>query len=238
MVSSGSPLHEQVRRALSQEIQDGRYDESGMLPAEPELCERFGVSRITVRRAVSDLEAQGMVQRRQGTGTFVTGPPQVLTTMAIGGFADLLPSSGEMSREIKRSRIEHADNAVAEQLGVEPGARTLRLERVFSLNDIPLSLDRSVYSLDRYPGFEKKINAEASTYRILREQYDVTFAEVRREVRIGYTTAETAEWLHRPEHDPLVVVEKIALDTDGVTIHISHVETVPSRVRLQSIARN
>lgn len=237
MVRSGSPLHEQVRRALAQEIQDGRYDETGMLPAEPELGERFGVSRITIRRAVSDLESQGMVQRRQGTGTFVTGPPKVLTTMAIGGFADQLTAAGDMSREVKRADIEQADAAVADGLGVEPGARILRLERVFSLNDVPLSLDRSVYALDRYPGFEAKVDAAVSTYRVLREEYGVRFAEVRREVRIGYTTAETAAWLHRPEHDPLVVVEKVALDADGCVIHTSHVETVPSRVRLQTVAR-
>lgn len=237
MVRSGSPLHEQVRRALAQEIQDGRYDETGMIPPEPELCERFGVSRITVRRAVSDLESQGMVQRRQGTGTFVTGPPRVLTTMAIGGFADQLTAAGDMSREIMRAETSGAGAGVARELRIEPGDPILLLERVFSLNDVPLSLDRSVYSLERYPGFEKKIAADVSTYRVLREDYGVEFAEVRREVRIGYTTAETADWLHRPEHDPLVVVEKVALDAAGDVIHTSHVETVPSRVRLQTVAR-
>ncbi|WP_456286575.1 GntR family transcriptional regulator [Microbacterium sp. JZ70] len=222
---------------LAQEIQDGRYSDTGRIPPEPELCERFGVSRITVRRAVADLEREGIVQRRQGTGTFVTDPPKLLSTMAIGGFADQLTATGRKSRSVKRADVSDADARTARALGISPGSPILRLERVFLLNDVPLSLDRSVYSLDRYPGFAQKIEDDTSTYEVLRSDYGVRFAEVRREVRVGYTTAETAGWLQRPEHDPLIVIEKVALDQDGAVIHISHVETVPSRVTLQMIAR-
>jgi GntR family frlABCD operon transcriptional regulator len=222
---------------LAQEIQDGLYGETGRIPPEPELCERFGVSRVTVRRAVSDLEGQGIVQRRQGTGTFVTTPPKVLSTMAIGGFADQLTATGTKSRSVKRAEVAEADAQTALALGVAPGTAVLRLVRVFSLNGVPLSLDRSVYSLERFPGFAEKVHDDTSTYQVLREDYGVRFAEVQREVRVGYTTAETAQWLQRPEHDPLVVVEKVALDRDGEVIHISHVETVPSRVTLKTIAR-
>lgn len=230
-------LHEQVRSALAQEINTGRYDTVGKLPAEPELCKRFGVSRITLRRAVSDLEDLGLVRRRQGTGTFVTGGGETLGTMAIGGFADKVTSGGTKSRSVKRAEVTQADAKIAQALQVATGDTIFRLERVFLLNGVPLALDRSIYSLDRYPGFQTKIAAETSTYQVLREQYGVRFAEVRREVLIGYTTANTAEWLQMPEHDPLLVIEKVALDPAGDVIHISHVETAPSRVRLSMVAR-
>ncbi|QPZ38227.1 GntR family transcriptional regulator [Paramicrobacterium chengjingii] len=238
MVRSSASLHEQVRLALTQEINAGKYDSVRMLPAEPELCKRFGVSRITVRRAVSDLEDLGLVRRRQGAGTFVTGGGEMLGTMTIGGFADKVTSGGTKSRSVKRSDVTQADATTAQSLQIETGDTIFRLERVFLLNDVPLSLDRSVYSLDRFPDFQSKIGEETSTYQVLREQYGVRFAEVRREVRIGYTTRETAEWLQMPEHDPLIVVEKVALDPDGEVIHISHVETAPSRVKLSMVARD
>ena len=156
--------------------------------------------------------------------------------MAIGGFADQLSESGSMSRLIKSAEVVPADALAARELRVEPGSAVFILERVFLLDNVPLALDRSLYPLDRYPGFDKKVGTDTSTYQVFREVYGVHFAEVRREVRIGYTTAETAGWLQRPEHEPLLVIEKVALDRDGEVIHTSHIDSVPSRVTLRRVA--
>lgn len=231
-------LHEKVRTALAQEIHSGRYDSMGRLPAEPELCERYGVSRVTIRRAVADLENLGLVRRRQGSGTFVTRDAEALGTMTIGGFADKVTAGGVKSRTIKRAEVLQADQETAHSLQVHPGTDIFRLERVFLLDDVPLAVDRSVYALARYPGFDTRISAETSTYQVLREQYGVRFAEVRRQIVIGYTTPETAEWLNLPDHDPLLVIEKVALDQNEHVIHTSHVETAPSRVNLSVVARD
>ncbi|WP_043117349.1 GntR family transcriptional regulator, partial [Pseudacidovorax intermedius] len=66
----GTSLHRQLFMVLRDEIVRGEYA-SGLLPKEEALCERFGVSRITVRRALADLAAQQLVERRHGRGTFV-----------------------------------------------------------------------------------------------------------------------------------------------------------------------
>ena len=70
----GTALHRQIFLVLREEISRGLFAD-GVLPKEEALCERFGVSRITVRRALSDLAALGVVERRHGRGTFVVGPP-------------------------------------------------------------------------------------------------------------------------------------------------------------------
>ncbi|MDP9968685.1 GntR family transcriptional regulator [Variovorax beijingensis] len=70
----GTALHRQVFLVLRDEISRGLFPD-GLLPNEEALCERFGVSRITVRRALADLAALGVVERRHGRGTFVLGPP-------------------------------------------------------------------------------------------------------------------------------------------------------------------
>ena len=80
MVRPAPPKHEQVRNVLIHAIEAGEFPD-GRLPTEPQLCERFDVSRITVRRAVSDLEAMGIVQRQQGRGTFVTERRSPIGTM-------------------------------------------------------------------------------------------------------------------------------------------------------------
>ena len=72
--TGGTVLHRQVFLVLRSEIARGMYP-SGALPNEETLCERFGVSRITIRRALSDLAAQRIVERRHGLGTFVLANP-------------------------------------------------------------------------------------------------------------------------------------------------------------------
>lgn len=68
------PKHHQISRVLLEEIASGKYAPSGRLPSEAQLVERFGVSRPTAARAVRDLQDQGLVERRVGSGTFVRGP--------------------------------------------------------------------------------------------------------------------------------------------------------------------
>ena len=72
---------------------------------------------------------------------------------------------------------------------------------------------------------------------MLREEYGVHFHEVERIISVSFTTEETAGWLDRPEHDPLVLIEKTATDRDGDVIHVSRVEAVPSRLTLKVTAR-
>ncbi|TLY53887.1 MAG: GntR family transcriptional regulator, partial [Gammaproteobacteria bacterium] len=67
--------HRQVYSSLSRDIHSGRWKLGERLPSEAQLVERFGVSRITIGRAVRDLQTAGLVERRAGSGTFVKRAP-------------------------------------------------------------------------------------------------------------------------------------------------------------------
>lgn len=230
-------LHEQVRSQLMHEIESGAYAESQRLPSEPELCDRFGVSRITIRRAVADLERFGLVRRQQGRGTFVAPRQDVLGTMAVGGFADKLVGDGVKARRIMSAEVIPADEKHAVRLDVPVGDPVFHLVRVFSLDGVPLSIDDSRYSLSRYPGFDERVSEGVSTYHVLREEYGVEFSEMDRWIGVGFTNAQTAGWLQRPERDPLIVIRKVALGRDGEVVHTSKVKVVPSRMSLNVVAR-
>jgi GntR family frlABCD operon transcriptional regulator len=231
------PLHEQLRNILTHEIESGEYEDTGRLPVEAELGERFGVSRITVRRAVSELEEAGLVQRRQGRGTFVTPRPATVATMAVGGFSDQFLGEGRNStRGILLSERIEASAPVAAALGIEAGAPVLRLLRAFRLEGLPIATDEAHYSLDRYPDFDTKVTDTTSTYKLLREEYGARFATVQREIGVGYTSARSAEWLERPENDPIIAIDKLVTDVDGGVIHTSRIECVPARMKLTVVA--
>src|SRR5690349_3513479 len=129
MDRAAPPLHEQVRNVLIHSIEAGEFPD-GRLPSEARLCERFGVSRITVRRAVSDLEGMGVVERQQGRGTFVVQRRSSLGTMSVQGFSDQLTGGSTPTRRIVGRDVTPADARTAEALGVTRGSPVLRLIRV------------------------------------------------------------------------------------------------------------
>lgn len=228
------PLHEQLRNILTHEIESGLYEQSRRLPSETELGKRFSVSRITVRRAVSELEAAGLVQRRQGQGTFVSGPRTATAILSLGGFSDQFIAQGESRRIVTAERIT-ADAAIADSLGITEGAAVFHLVRVLSADGQPLAVDDCHYSLDRYPGLDSHITESTSTYRVLREEYGVRFAEVTRTIGASYASEDRAFLLDRPVNDPLTLIDKLVTDENGAVIHTSRLESVPARLRLRVV---
>src|SRR6202171_1342123 len=89
--TSQIPQSRQVSRALAKGIQAGRWKEGDRLPSEAELVRQFGASRITVGRAVRDLQQAGLVERRAGSGTYVRAPSESRRL----SFGLLIPALGE-----------------------------------------------------------------------------------------------------------------------------------------------
>lgn len=85
---AGVPLHRQLFLVLHDEIARGALTPGDALPTEQALCDQFGVSRITVRRALADLAEQGYIERRQGVGSFVRQPDRSEQTPSVGSYMD------------------------------------------------------------------------------------------------------------------------------------------------------
>jgi GntR family transcriptional regulator len=95
-VAAGVPLHRQLYLVLHDEIDRGALAPGDALPTEQTLCDQFGVSRITVRRALADLARQGYIERRQGVGSFVRGHRP----------AGLLPATGSYMDGLRQTQFE------------------------------------------------------------------------------------------------------------------------------------
>lgn len=129
------PLYHQVFLLLHQRILDGTYPLGSTLPSEAELCRRFGVSRITVKRACDEMVKRGLVSRRRGLGTMVRfeAPLPSLQT----NFDSLLHNLQEMGQKTRLKLLEFdyrpAEGRIAEALQIEPGAPVQYAVRTRSL---------------------------------------------------------------------------------------------------------
>ena len=123
--STASPHapYTRVKQHLKDGLASGRWAPGGLMPSEAELVAHFGVSRMTVSRALRELQAEGLVQRVQGLGTFAAKLHAVSSRLTIRDIAEEITSRGHRHHaQVHLQRAQAAPPALAAQLGVAPGA--------------------------------------------------------------------------------------------------------------------
>jgi GntR family transcriptional regulator len=133
------PLYYQLEQDLRARIRANEFP-AGPIPTEQRLCETYGVSRITVRRALDALLASGLIARRQGVGTFVNAPGETVKSLKlIGSLDDLASYSAPLTHRILAKEAIPAPPAVAEALDLPVGTPVTRLEAAVSLGGEPFA---------------------------------------------------------------------------------------------------
>ena len=137
--------HARVRQHLMDGLASGRWAPGALMPSEAELVARFGVSRMTVNRALRDMQAAGLVQRSQGIGTFAAPLHKVSSTLTIADLHDEIVARGHVHEaRVHLQQAEPASEALAAQLGLAPGDAVFHTLIVHLENGHPLQCE------DRY----------------------------------------------------------------------------------------
>jgi GntR family transcriptional regulator, histidine utilization repressor len=141
---AGAP-YTRVKQHLMDGLAGGRWPPGALMPSEAELVAEFGVSRMTVSRALRELQTAGLVQRTQGVGTFAAPLHRVSSTLTLHDLHDEIVARGHRHEAVVHlQRSEAAPAALASQLGVAPGASVFHTLIVHHENGTPLQCE------DRY----------------------------------------------------------------------------------------
>ena len=196
----GAPRHEQLSDWLRDRIRAGQMAVHDQLPSEAELGELSGVSRITVRRALATLENEGRIYRRQGLGSFVAPPPLPQGLVRLTDFAQDMERAGlTASSRVLHQAPEAAAPAVAEALGIEVGAPTVRLDRLRLGDGAPVALDRT-WLPPFYAQFLEGHDLTAETiYRVLERDFQIPVLRGHYRIEAGLAGAAEAEPLGVPK---------------------------------------
>jgi GntR family histidine utilization transcriptional repressor len=134
-----------VKQYLKGQLAAGRWPPGTLMPSEAELVAQFGVSRMTVNRALRELQSEGLVERVQGVGTFAAQLARVSSTLTIRDLHEEIESRGHRHHaEVHVTREEHAPAALARQLGLAEGAAVFHSLIVHYDNGVALQCE------DRY----------------------------------------------------------------------------------------
>ena len=217
--AGGAPLYRQIQSDLRERVSSGELSPGAQVETEQELMSRYGVSRATVRQALSGLVAEGLLEIRRGRGTFVHG---AALEHRLGGFYTF-------SREIERHGmrpgtrvrdigLEAADETVAEGLGLPAGTPVVALARVRLADDQPIVTETSYLPATRFGGLETVDFTSASLYETLTAAYGVRPIRARETFVPVLLGPVDAEVLGGDAGDPVLSVERTTYDVDGVII--------------------
>jgi GntR family transcriptional regulator len=213
------PLYARVESVIGSEISKGTLAIGQQLPSEDSLIERFQVSRITVRRAIQNLVARGLVEIRRGKGTFVAAPKIVQDLTELSGFVEDMHAIGRKpTARVLSKEITPASATVARQLGLTRGQRVMRIHRVRLADGIPLSFDQTFLPLD----IGKKIVANdlriEPIFKLLERKYSIPLIEAEYRLEAGLATAEVASALKVKEGSPVLIIERTSYSTKNLPV--------------------
>src|SRR4051812_27716823 len=213
------PKYLAVREALRRRA--SALPEHTLLPPEPVLCAEYGVSRITLRRAVDGLVADGHLVREQGRGTFVTRPAirheyRESFVHRIAGFTSVMTEQGaQVGTTVLTQRIVPAPSSVAVELALEVADDVVELVRLRSVDGAPNHVAHSFLPAVLYPKAAEADLTQGSLYEYLRREYAADLAHARIVVDVGMAAPEEAELLDVVAGSPLLVVRTTVHDSGG-----------------------
>ena len=211
-----APLHAQIKNALRARILDRTWAPLSQLPSESELGTTFGVSRITVRQALADLQREGLIYTLQGKGSFVTRPKAFQNVSSLMGFAESMSAMGhEVLNRLLGLRFVAADVQVAERLQLAEGAAVAEIRRVRLLDREPVSLEITHVPASLGRQLAQADLATRDIFLIIENECGMALGHADLKIDATLADAEIARALRIPEGAPVMRIERLTHDAEG-----------------------
>ena len=215
--SSAQPLYQQLQRALRGAIENGIIGPDDALPPERDLAETLGVSRITVRKAIDELVDDGLLIRKQGSGTFVSNRVEKNFTK-LTSFSEDMRARGREPRSVWMNRAE--GTVTPEEsltLRSSPGTPVFRFHRIRYADDAPMAIEYATVIASCLTSLDE---VESSLYEALERTGNRPVRALQR-LRAVLLTAEQAKLLKAQERDAGLLVARVGYLKDGRAVEFS-----------------
>ena len=210
------------------------------MPSEPELAEKLGVSRATLREAMRIFETQGLIHRRQGSGTYVTPPSKVIESglevlESIETLAKRIGLSVTMGEQMVEKRPGTDEERRA--LRLSPGEEIIYVSRVISAEGRPVA-----YLIDTLPvrilSLEEFNNSfTGSVFDLLKQRGSPALLSSRTEITAATASAEIARWMGIQRNDVLLHFTAILFAVNGEVVDFSKSYFLPGYFRFHVVRR-
>jgi GntR family transcriptional regulator len=237
------PLYFQIKQTIKGWIINKEFTAGEKIPSENELIEIFGVSRLTIRQALSHLVQEGFLISKRGEGTFVTNKSDIANkyNVEFTGVMDDLFFQQLSRRIVKRASISaiKPSRYILDKLELDPNEKEIiQLKRVcyetnepftFIINYLPRELGSRITEEALY---------QKPLFKILEEEFGIYYAESVQTIEASFANSEVAESLMIPNGSPILYVERVMYDQTGRPVQFFQLSYRADMYRIIVRARN
>ncbi|MFK8048405.1 MAG: GntR family transcriptional regulator [Halioglobus sp.] len=221
LVAGFQPLYKQVYDILMERLVDGTWKPTESLPSEQALAAELGVSQGTVRKALNNLVAEKLLERRQGKGTYVAEHTHESSFFRFFHFSEpgqesLIPDTSIISVGRRSSTAKERS-----YLGLSSKTQVAEMVRLRSLKGKPTIYETITQPLSIFPNIDKLDSYPNALYTLYQEKYGVSVAEVKEELRAVKAPARAAKVLEIDTGSAVLMVERSSMSIDGRTVEWS-----------------
>ena len=231
--------YNQIYRDLKEKIEAEVYAYQEMLPSEHILIAEYGCSRNTVRRAISELTAEGYVQPMHGKGVRNIFQPVEQTAFTVGGIESFKESAIRNHRtpftKVLLFTEITADEKIEKKTGFQKGSQLYYIQRLRSLNGKPLILDHNYFLKELTPGLTPGI-ASKSIYDYLEGELGLTITTSKRTLTVERMTQIDEKYIDLKDYNCMAVITSQTFDDNGIQFEYTQSRHRPDYFRFQDVA--
>jgi GntR family transcriptional regulator len=215
--NSPLPFYFQLKQIIMADIAARDLQPGDRFDGDHDLCAAYNVSRTVVRQALSELEAEGVIERVKGRGTFIARPKvdEGLVRSLTGLYKEVRERGSVLRSDVRRIEIVAADDAVASALELTPGAPVVVLERLRFVDGEPWVLVINHLPADLAPGLADEDFREQSLYELLQSKYGVQITRGKRTVEASVASVMLARNLGVSPGDAILILRSVVYGADG-----------------------
>jgi GntR family transcriptional regulator len=208
-------LYIQIQEYLAEQIFSGSLKPETRIPSERELSSELGVSRMTVRRAITELVNEGLVERVHGAGTFVARPKVEYAASELVSYTNAMRTRGLMvTRQLIELSEVPASRRLAERLQVSIGQPLYHAVLLCLANRIPVVVERSFFPCERCPNLQEFDLERNTLYELLTQAYHIHVSHVDQTIESVVASDTTARLLRVEDGFPLLMLTRLVYRSD------------------------
>ncbi len=214
------PLYKQLSEEIRRQIYSGELKPREKIPSEVDIAKQYDVSVITARKALSELAEEGLVEKKQGKGTFVTAHKYHRNLQQVHSFSEVCRLNGTIpGSQLLECKIINGDEKILRKLERPEGEKVLFVSRLRFVNGEPMAIETNQFPIAYSFLLNENLN-EGSMFDILKKRNGTEVTTAHRTIEICRATQQEAKYLLITKGSPLLLIHSTAFSKENKPVYI------------------
>ncbi|WP_371017728.1 GntR family transcriptional regulator [Pseudalkalibacillus sp. JSM 102089] len=211
------PLYLQLMDDIIKKIELQKYREQEKLPSERELCEMYGMSRITVRQAMQELESEGFIYKQHGKGTFVAPKSYSQNLVKLYSFTEEMRKIGKIpTSKVLSFEIMKIEGDIGNKIGLEKDEEVYKVVRLRLADEEPLMYETSYMPVSKFPGLTQETLDTLPMYEVFYNDYGVLVNKAVESFSPTLIREDEAESLQTTTQQTAMLIKRFAYSNEEI----------------------